>query len=140
MELWRALPLKVINKMFLRFSIKQVDEDSRKPRGVFNAAYDLLDYGDLESNEREQLRTILQWFNEHLPAPPEDFYASRAIFWFKSNAHESISRVWELVYLLRAHAHHVDVHKCRRLSNISYEDEFQVAAYPSERDGKITIQ
>ena len=54
--------------MFLRFSVKQVDEDSRKPRGVFSAAYALLDYGDLESNEREQLGTILEWFKEHLPS------------------------------------------------------------------------
>ena len=29
-------------QMFLRFSVKQVDEDSRKPLGVFNAAYALL--------------------------------------------------------------------------------------------------
>ena len=77
--------LSGINKWFVRFSVKQVDEDSRKPQGVFGAAYALLDYGDLELNEREQLRTILEWFSEHLPSPPEDFYASRAIFWFKSN-------------------------------------------------------
>jgi hypothetical protein len=77
--------------MFVRFSVKQVDEDSRKPRGVFNAAYALLDYGDVEPNEREQLRAILEWFSEHLPSPPEDFYASRAIFWFKSDAHERLA-------------------------------------------------
>jgi hypothetical protein len=118
--------------MFVRFSVTQVDEDSRKPRGVFSAAYALLDHGDFGSNEREQLRAILD--------PPDDFYASRAIFWFKSNAHKNISRVWELVYLLRAHDHHIDVYKCRRLSNISYEDEFQVAAFPSDKDGKISIQ
>ena len=107
---------------------------------AFLRTYALLDYGDLESNEGEQLRTIMDWFKEHLPSPPEDFYASRAIFWLNRMPRKIFRRVWELVYLLRVHDHHIDVYKCRRWSNVSYEDEFQVAAYPSDKDGKITIQ
>jgi hypothetical protein len=41
---------------------------------------------------------------------------------------------------LRHHSYHVQVHKRRHLANILFEDEFQVAAYPSERDGKITVR
>lgn len=78
--------------MFLRFTITQIDEDSHKPQGVFVAAYGLLDSGDLDSVEWKRLRELLDWFNEHLPHPPDSFYASRAIFWFKSSAHENISR------------------------------------------------
>jgi len=126
--------------MFLRFSVTQIDEDSNRPQGVFVAAYSLLDSGDLDPVEWKRLRELLDWFNENLPHPPDSFYASRAIFWFKSNAHENISGIWELVHLLRAHGHHIEVYKCRRLANISYEDELQVATYPSERDSRITVQ
>ena len=126
--------------MYLRFTIKQVDDTSHKPQGVFSAAYELLDSGDLDSDEWKQLKDLLDWFDENLKSPPDDFYASRAIFWFKSTAHENINRVWELVNLLRLHGHYIEVSKCRNLANISYEDKMQVAAYPSSRDGKITVQ
>jgi hypothetical protein len=126
--------------MFLRFTITQIDEDSRKPQGIFVAAISLLDSGDLDSVEYERLQELLDWFDENLPLPPKDFYASRAVFWFKSEAHENIKRVWGLVHMLRAHGYHIEVYKCRHLANISYEDELQVAAYSSDRDGKITVQ
>jgi hypothetical protein len=126
--------------MFLRFTTTVIDEDSRKPQGVFVAAYDLLDSYSLDSSEAERLRQLLHWFSENLPAPPEEFSASRAIFWFKSHVHESISRIWELVHLLRLHGHHVEVYKARHLANVAYEDEYQVAAYPSDRDSRITVQ
>ena len=126
--------------MFLRFAITQVDEDSHKPQGVFVAAHSLLDSGDLDQNEWKQIRELLDWFNEKLPHPPKKFYAGRAVFWFKSTAHDNISRVWQLVDLLRFHGYHIRVYKCRRLANVSYEDEFQVAAYPSDNDGRVTVQ
>jgi hypothetical protein len=129
-----------LSAMYMRFVTTRIDEDSRRPRGVFVAAYALLDSGDLSGDERKRVREILDWFNTYLPHPPKSFKAGRAIFWFKSNAEESISQIWELVYLLREYGHHVEVHKCRRLRNIHYEDELQVAAYPSKTDGRITVQ
>jgi hypothetical protein len=126
--------------MFLRFTITQIDDTSHKPQGVLSAAYGLLDSGDLHLDEWKQLRELLDWFDANLKSPPDDFYASRAIFWFKSSADENISRIWELIHLLRTHGHHIEVYKCRSLGNISYEDKLQVAAYPSDRDSKITVQ
>ena len=126
--------------MFLRFTITQMDEVSGKPQGVFSAAYALLDSCELDPEDSKRLREVLDWFDEHLPSPPEEFYASRAIFWFKSDAHESIDRIWELVQLLRLHGHHIEVYKSRYLANVTYEDEYQIAAYPSENDVKITVQ
>jgi len=89
--------------MFMRFVTTRIDKDSRKPQGVFVAAYTLLDSGDLNSEEWKQLREILIWFNKHLPHPPDDFSTGRAIFWLKSSAKESISRIWDLVHVLRRH-------------------------------------
>ena len=128
--------------MFLRFVITQVDEDSRHPQGLVAAAYELLNSGSLNSIEWTRIREILDWFDQHLPAPPEEFSAGRAIFWFKSRkrkARESMQRMWELVYLIREHGYHVEVHKCRTLANICYEDEIQVAAYPSARDSRTIM-
>jgi hypothetical protein len=127
-------------QMFLRFVTTRIDDDSHKPQGVFTAAYKLLDSGDLTSEEWDLLRGILDWFNEHLPHPPKNFVKGRAIFRFKSSAQESVRQIWELVHLLRQHGCHVEVRKCRRLANIHYQDQLQVASYPSEQDGKVTIQ
>lgn len=123
--------------MFMRFAVTQLDEDSRRPQGVFAAAYALLDSGRLDAEEERRLRELLNWFEEHLAAP-EWFAACRAVFWFKAAAREKIVRAWELVCLLRLHGLHVEVYKCRRLANVLYEDGEQVAAFSSPRDGRIT--
>jgi hypothetical protein len=119
--------------MFLRFVITQVDDVSHKPQGLFVAAHELIDSGELPLDERDQLREILIWFNQNLPSPRR-MAASPAIFWFKSSADECIERMWELVEALRYHGYLVEVEKCRELANIIYEDKFQMAAYPSRDD------
>jgi hypothetical protein len=126
--------------MYMRFVTTRIHKESYKAEGVFAAAYSLRDSNDLDADERKQLREILIWFNKNLPHPRAGFSANRAIFWFKSSAKESMLQIWELVHFLRLHGYHVEVHKCRRLANIAYEDRYQVAAYPSELDGKITVQ
>ncbi len=126
--------------MYLRFTTATIDEVSKKPAGVFTSAYALLDSGELTSAEWLHLREILDWYKANLPTPPEKFYASRAIFWFRSGSEESIRRIWDLVAILRAHDRPVTIYKCRHLGNITYFDRFQVAAFPSEHDGKVTVQ
>ena len=126
--------------MYMRFVTTIIHRDSHRNEGVFSAAYSLLESGSLDQNEWKQLRELLIWFSKNLPTPPDSFSADRALFWFKSNAKPSIERIWEVVHLLRHHGYHVEIHKCRQLGNICYRDEFQVAAYPSDHDGKITIQ
>jgi hypothetical protein len=126
--------------MFIRFVVESIDPDSHRPQGVFVAAYSLLESPDLSQDEWKRLRGLLDWFNEHLPHPPSDFSTGRAIFWFRSSAKETIDKIWEVVHLLREHGHRVNVHKCRHLGNIRYRDAFQVAAYPSDKDGRVSIQ
>lgn len=121
--------------MFLRFAITQIDEVSHKPQGLFIAAHELLDSGELSQEERHQLRDVLIWFNKHLPSPRIGL-ASRKIFWFKSSADDCIKRMWELTHLLRYHGYLVEVERCKKLGNIVYEDNFQVASYPSDDDIK----
>jgi hypothetical protein len=126
--------------MFLRFVVKQIDPDSRQPKGLFVIAHELLDSGILSNEEFVQLREILIWFNINLPAPnpskPRHRAAHRAIFWFKADAQECISRIWEMAHLLEYHGYAIEMQKCRKLGNIVYEDKFQVAAFPSDDDEK----
>jgi hypothetical protein len=126
--------------MFLRFVTTRIDEDSHRAASVFTAAYSLMKSETLNNEERRHLDEILSWFLKNLPAPPKNFDAKRATFWFKSGAKENIAKIWELAHFLRLHDHHVEVHKCRRLGNLLFEDKIQVAAYRSRLDGKITIQ
>ncbi len=126
--------------MFLRFVTTRIDPDSHRQQGLFLAVHSLLGSGALEPVEWKRLREIVIWFNKNLPSPPAPFDAKRATFWFKSCASESIAKIWELVHALRLHGYHVEVQKCRRLANIVFEDKYQVAAYPSPRDGRITLQ
>jgi hypothetical protein len=102
--------------MYLRFTTLKIDEDSKRPQGIFIAAYRLLDSGDLSVAEWKHVRGILDWYKANLPLPPKNFEASRAIFWFRSSAAESIRRMWELVAILRAHDISVSVYKCRHLA------------------------
>lgn len=123
--------------MYLRFTTTLIDSDSRKPEGVFAAAYRLLDSPVLDPAERRAIRDLLYWFNENLPEPPEAFVASRAIFWFRASAKECIQKMWSLASLVEAHGYHITVHRCPHLANICFRDNLQVAAYPSSSDGKI---
>ena len=126
--------------MYLRFTTLKIDEVSKRPQGIFVAAYGLLESGDLSAAEWKHLREILDWYKTNLPLPLKTFVASRAIFWFRSSAGESIRRMWELVAILRDHDIPISVYKCRRLANISYRDDLQVAAYLSPDDAKVTVQ
>jgi hypothetical protein len=78
---WRPIfERSLINAMFLRFAVTQIDEDSHKPQGIFVAAYDLIDSCELTQEESKQLRELLDWFSEDLPNPPEDFYRAEPSF------------------------------------------------------------
>lgn len=123
--------------MFMRFAVTEIDEDSRRPRGVFAASYALLESGRLGAEEERRLREVLRWFEDYLPSP-DCFDRRRAVFWFKAGAGEMLRRAWELVWLLRLHGLHVELYKCRRLANVLYEDREQVAAFSSPRDGRVT--
>ena len=123
--------------MYLRFTVTEIDDNSRREKGVISAAYELLDSGDLGAEEHVRLRELMDWFEKNLPNPPDDFYASRAIFWFRSDAKENIDRIWEVILILRENGYHVNVLKCQFLANVSFRDRFQVASYPSARDSSI---
>ena len=125
--------------MFLRFVVTQIDKDSNQPKGLFITAGELIDSEKLSPEEQTRLEDILNWFDKNLPEPDISNFRNRsyrAIFWFKSEAEDCISRIWEMAHLLEYHGYSIEMQKCRWLGNIVYEDKFQVAAIPSKDDRK----
>jgi hypothetical protein len=117
----------------VRFITPLIDSDSKVKEGLFVAAYKLRDHGDIPKYEREELRSHLQWFNEHLPLPEplSDHGNERAISWFKSQSHEFISRVWSVVHILEENGIAITKITTEDPGYVIYEDEFQIVARPS---------
>jgi hypothetical protein len=124
--------------MYLRFAIARKDEDSGRGLGIFHAAGDLRDYGDLEMWEANLLADIREWFNQHLEKP-DRFTASKppfyrkqpkAIAWFKDTAVDHIGKVREMISILERHGVNVATYRTDRVGYVVYEDEFQIVAEP----------
>lgn len=123
-------------RMYLRFVVNEIDADSERALGVFQAVRDLRDAGELLAYEEEQHDEVRYWFNVNLERPTR-FTAARAPFyrkknrglcWFKDSAHEHLAHVRGLVTILENHGVWVRTLKARRVGYIVYEDEYQVVA------------
>jgi hypothetical protein len=119
-------------KLCVRFIAPLIDADSRVREGIFAAAHRLLDEGDMPGYQRNQLRSLLEWFNEHLPSPtPLRKPGNRtAISWFKCDSKDSISRVWELVHILEDNGIVIDKITTEQPGYVIYEDRWQIVAKP----------
>jgi hypothetical protein len=71
-----------------------------------------------------------EWFNENLTVPRLKERHWRALFWFRTESSEMLTKVWPLVNLLNELD--VYVHKLRTEipGRIIYSDPHQVAAIP----------
>jgi hypothetical protein len=91
--------------MFLRFVVPEIDEDSGRELGIFQAIHKLRQSGALTHYEEQQDDVIGRWFDKNLKKPSRFTVAkppfhnkkNRAISWFKDTAHEHVSRVRSLV-------------------------------------------
>jgi hypothetical protein len=128
--------------MFLRFVVADIDEDSGKELGVFQAVYNLRDDGKLYEHEEEHLASVRKWFNEHLEKPTR-FTASKppyyrkpkkAISWFKDSALEHLAYIRDMVAILHNHGISVRMLKTDRVGYVVYEDEYQIVAEPFAED------
>lgn len=115
---------------YLRFAIGRIDGDSQQQLGVFQAAYELRDAAGHGSDLGMMLRPVFDWFNQNLHAPD---VTPRAIFWFKSSAEPCVTRIWEMIHVLRTHETVVWMMRCEEPGQIVYYDEFQIAAVPYRR-------
>ena len=122
--------------MFIRFIVHEIDPDSGRRQGLFQAAVSLRESGRLTASDHEHLDQVREWFNQHLERPERLAFSSRpnaearALSWFKDTALEHIAKMREMQEVLARYGIPVEMIKARRLGYILYEDDFQVAAYP----------
>ena len=122
--------------MYVRFAVAEIDEDSQRGLGVFQAAYRLRDQGKLDPYEEAHLKTVLEWFKVHLERPtrftsaktPHYRKQAKAISWFKDTAHEHIRYIRDIVSTLENHGILVRMLKADRVGYVVYEDDFQIIA------------
>lgn len=91
--------------------------------------------GPLHQTLNDWLEDSLTWFDENLPVPSWRLIPERAQFWYRADAQKFVSRMWDLVWLLREGGLRVDVLKTSTPGRIVYGDEHQIAAIPDRRVG-----
>ena len=104
--------------------------------GVFQAAYKLWRRDILARPDREDIRALLDWFEDHL-AKPERLTPSRhphgrntAVSWVRASALEHVTQLRRLVTLVVASGVAVDELRTKRPGYIVYQDDQQVVALP----------
>lgn len=123
---------------FVRFVTPTLRADSLQEPGVFQAVFQLKDKGLLSNAEESHLDSVSSWFDLNLDKPDRftsakrPYYRKRqnGISWFKDSAKEHISKMWELVAILKEHEIKAEMIKTDLPGYILYEDEFQVVAVP----------
>jgi hypothetical protein len=115
------------------------DPDSGVEAGVFGLAYKLRDAPSVAIEDREFLREVLTWFENHLTKPDrfnrsgsKGYYRrnTKGIAWFRDSASECLSRMHHLKRILETYGHPVEVVREERIGYIVYEDALQVVAEP----------
>lgn len=114
--------------MLIRFSLPFTHAISRRPIGIFRGCYRLYCENRFDSSDVATFDAEVRWFNHNLPAPWE--VDPRAVFWFKPDAGEPLSRIWKVVRIVETNGVPVQVHRTRRPGIVVYQDPYQVAALP----------
>jgi hypothetical protein len=122
--------------MFVRFIIEDLDGDSGRRQGLFQAAKRLKESGLLSQVDADHLEQVYVWFKRKLKKPtrlslsPWPNSKAQALSWFKHTATEHIAKMREYAEILERYGMRVQMIKAKRLGYVLYEDDFQVAAYP----------
>ena len=120
---------------YLRFQSSWRDRTYRHRLGVFYAAGTLVDSSDLSAPLRQPLADAIKWFNENLIVPTPTTIPERALFWLRVDAREVVSRIWDLVWILKDEGIGVDLLRTSTPGHIVYADAHQVAAIRDRRVG-----
>ncbi len=117
---------------YIRFAVGRDDEDSHVGLGVFQAAAQALEWGEIIGTDADELNEIRAWFCENLERP-NSFGRDTlrlGICWFKTGADEHISRIWEMVRILERNGIYVRKIRTDKPGYVVYEDKWQLVAEP----------
>lgn len=120
--------------MYIRFVVAGDTDNLWRSDGVIQATLELFKQEKLEVYEMEVVKSAIEWFNENLLGPPFDenhksgAWTHNTLSWFFDHAKEPISRMWDLVAVLREHGIEVRIFRAEHIGDIVYRDAFQVVA------------
>jgi hypothetical protein len=113
---------------FLRFQTPVRCEQTARPLGIFASVREITDSSGIDESVRHWIGEELGWFNRNLPVPRLGADCLRPLFWFRSNSRSMVSRIWELVVVMRDCGLPVQMQRTNDPGRIVYSDEYQVAA------------
>jgi len=126
--------------MYLRFVVADShDQDAQCEHGPFRIYSDVADDLETPAHISEELHELRRWFNIHLEEPTRLTESrhprarDKAICWFKPEAQECLTRMWEMKHLLAEVGIQVDVLKAENPGIVVYEDDQQIAVIPHWR-------
>ena len=118
----------MILSVFVRFVVGSDGQYHKELNGIFVEARLLRERGVLTVEEDARLEELYGWFEEQVPMPP--FSAGRfprdAVAWFKDDAGEPVTRMWDIVALLREHGVEVRLLRSTNPGRVVYDDQVQV--------------
>lgn len=126
----RHSPLE--KREYVRFIVGRKDEDSHVEQGIFQAAGQALEWQTVLGCDAEELNELREWFSKNLEKPTS-FGRDKlrlGICWFKTDATEHISRIWEMVRILERNGIYVKKIRTNKPGYVIYEDEWQLVAEP----------
>jgi hypothetical protein len=117
---------------YIRFVVGRKDEDSHVEQGVFQACYLAMEWREITGKDAAELSTLLRWFDSNLHKPHSlgRDKLRLGIAWFKTDAKEHISRIWEMVRILERNGIYVKKIRTDRPGYLVYEDDWQIIAEP----------
>jgi len=133
---WEAIPGRPPRAhTFVRFSARDQHQESGRRRGIFAAAYDLLEAEETDPIQAKAVDDALEWFRHELPIP--ELRDARAIFLFRTEATACMRHIWTLVHALREAGVWVEMQTVPRPGRIVYQDAHQIAVLPWADAGEL---
>jgi hypothetical protein len=117
---------------YIRFVVGRKDEDSHVEQGIFQAAGQAIEWKNITGSDADELNELRTWFSENLEKPTS-FGRGKLRFgicWFKTDATEHISRIWEMVQILERNGIFIKKIRTDRPGYVIYEDDWQLVAEP----------
>ena len=118
----------MISGVFVRFVVGSDGQHHKELTGILAEAQLLRERDELTVEEDVRLEKVDDWFNEHVLVPP--FSTGRfprdAVSWFKDDAREPVTCMWDVVALLKEHGVEVRPPRSTNPGRVVYEDRVQV--------------
>lgn len=131
-----------MKQRYIRFVVGTEREDDRLLDGVFTISRCLRGEGRLYRHEERIVSRAFDWFNEHLPCPPfganirSGSWTRDARAWFRPEARECISKIWNLIHILKEHGEPVTMLQSDKPGKIVYRDRYQIVAESTRMRGR----